>query len=442
MRSKRGGANRRVYQNVLYTPRRQQITEKDLDLAAPSGKPKRVFLSRLRKGPRVKHMRVRKPLFGALKNEDRRFFSRVGGACLAMVLTAFILTSGLLEPATNKILLNDSGRVTAAETEAKTVGAFLEKNQILLSQGDVLVQSTDAKITEGLEVIIKRALPVYITKGSEEVLVYMLAGTVEEAIEMAGITLGENDEVYPVPSTFITSGITVNIIEVTEKTIVEEEVLYYKEITKSDATLAKGKTKVVTEGENGLERHTILVTYKNGVEVARKTVSSEVVKKRVDKVIKVGTYVPPKENPEPGGSRPPQDDAEFEDVDDTGKLTTVPTVSQIHTGNLYEHAQAPEPASTIIDKTMYIDHVTAYSWTGNPTATGTYPRIGTVAADPKRFPYGTKVYVPGYGYGRIEDTGAFRNQPFTQFDLYMDTEQDCIQWGRKRNYKVYILVSG
>ena len=114
-------------------------------------------------------------------------------------------------------------------------------------------------------------------------------------------------------------------------------------------------------------------------------------------------------------------------------------MDEIHQGNLYEHGQAAPPASSIIAKTVVIDKITAYTDTGNATATGTYPRMGTIAADPKRFPYGTKVYVPGYGYGRIEDTGGFRNASYTQFDLFMYSESDCRNWGVKRSWKVYIL---
>ena len=85
---------------------------------------------------------------------------------------------------------------------------------------------------------------------------------------MAGITLGERDEVYPVAETMINSGTEITIVEVREETIVEEEVLYYKEVTRNDSSLAKGKSKIVQQGENGLERHTISVIYKNGVEVS------------------------------------------------------------------------------------------------------------------------------------------------------------------------------
>jgi 3D (Asp-Asp-Asp) domain-containing protein/LysM repeat protein len=40
------------------------------------------------------------------------------------------------------------------------------------------------------------------------------------------------------------------------------------------------------------------------------------------------------------------------------------------------------------------------------TATGTTVRKGTVAVDPSVIPLGTRMYIPGYGYGVAEDTGG------------------------------------
>ena len=85
-----------------------------------------------------------------------------------------------------------------------------------------------------------------------------------------------------------------------------------------------------------------------------------------------------------------------------------PRTSEIYSKTLYEHGKALKPAPEIVEKVVYADYVTAYTHTGHRTATGTYPRIGTVAVDPDKIPYGTKLYIPGYGYGRTEDTGAFR----------------------------------
>jgi len=102
------------------------------------------------------------------------------------------------------------------------------------------------------------------------------------------------------------------------------------------------------------------------------------------------------------------------------------------------------PEKSQIKETLTVD-ITAYTHTGRRTATGTRPKLGTVAVNPSVIPYGTKLYIPGYGYATAEDTGAFRNytesdgSPKMQVDIFLDTERECNRWGRKRNKTIYIL---
>ncbi len=70
------------------------------------------------------------------------------------------------------------------------------------------------------------------------------------------------------------------------------------------------------------------------------------------------------------------------------------------------------------------------------TASGTRVRLGTLAADTSRFPFGTIMYVPGYGYGVVEDRGgAIRGN---KLDVYFRTHQQALEWGRQHlNVKVW-----
>ena len=79
---------------------------------------------------------------------------------------------------------------------------------------------------------------------------------------------------------------------------------------------------------------------------------------------------------------------------------------------------------------VMVMEATAYTWTGYRTATGTWPSRGTVAVDPKTIPLGSRLYVEGYGEAVAEDTGgAIQGQ---KIDLYMDSEHECLQWGRRK----------
>ncbi len=63
------------------------------------------------------------------------------------------------------------------------------------------------------------------------------------------------------------------------------------------------------------------------------------------------------------------------------------------------------------------------------TAAGTRAAYGTVAADAS-LPFGTIVFVPGYGYGRVEDRGgAIKGD---KLDLWFPSHMMAKKWGRRK----------
>ena len=70
------------------------------------------------------------------------------------------------------------------------------------------------------------------------------------------------------------------------------------------------------------------------------------------------------------------------------------------------------------------------------TATGTLAVRGAIAVDPSVIPLGTRLYIPGYGIGRAEDTGGAIDG--NRIDLSYNSVNEAFQWGR-RTVTVYIL---
>jgi 3D (Asp-Asp-Asp) domain-containing protein len=66
--------------------------------------------------------------------------------------------------------------------------------------------------------------------------------------------------------------------------------------------------------------------------------------------------------------------------------------------------------------------------------------LSTIAADPKVFPLGTVLFIPGYGYGVVADTGsAIKGK---KIDLYFNTKNQVYeQWGKK-TVKVFVVKEG
>jgi 3D (Asp-Asp-Asp) domain-containing protein len=85
----------------------------------------------------------------------------------------------------------------------------------------------------------------------------------------------------------------------------------------------------------------------------------------------------------------------------------------------------------------FIGNCTAYYFGNNAHgATGQRCHYGTCAVDPRVIPYGTKLYVEGYGTAVANDCGGAVKGHI--IDLYMRSTKECFSWGR-RNKKVYIL---
>lgn len=327
--------------------------------------------------------------------------------CIAVAIASVIAIPVAFAKNVVTVNVMDSGRTFVAETSAKTVGEFLQDNKIELGSEDTLDTSSQTPIKDNLDIVIRRAMPLTINAGPDTKAVSMIAGTVSEALDLAGINVGEKDEVYPSTDSYVRPGMSIDYINVVVKNVTSSQTIGYKEITREDDKMLKGKKKLVQGGQEGELEITTEETYKNGVLSSSEVVSKKTVKEPVNEITAIGTMLPPKPSiasPIPVTENGPSSD----------RIREV------------RHMQA----------TAYHD--------GLRTASGTYPRtIDTgycsVAADPNVFPYGTMLYIVGYGYGRVEDTGGFVKWPggSNVLDLYMDANK-VYAWGR-RNVTVYIL---
>ena len=91
--------------------------------------------------------------------------------------------------------------------------------------------------------------------------------------------------------------------------------------------------------------------------------------------------------------------------------------------NVNKYQQAPANTSNVRELKV---RVSSYCL-GGMTSRGVQTRVGVIAVDPNVIPYGSKIYVPGYGWGTALDTGgAIKGNVI---DIWMPTYNQCIQWG-------------
>ncbi len=138
-----------------------------------------------------------------------------------------------------------------------------------------------------------------------------------------------------------------------------------------------------------------------------------------------------------------RDDAEPEYILIGSGIQSEPVTEEITYGTYIPNTLITGDGQRLYYSEVLTCTATAYTdYSGQPTATGTTPRVGAIAVDPRVIPYGTRMYIITsdgsivYGYATAEDCGgAIKGN---RVDLYYDTEEECVQFGR-RSVQVYIL---
>lgn len=353
-----------------------------------------------------------------------------------------------------------------------TVEKTLEDNNVFLSENDKVNPSRNTTVMEGMTVEIRRACQVMVTADGESKELSLTGSTVADALEEAGVTLGEQDTVNYDPSEplfnkmhirvsrmvkitvtadgktaeYSVSALTVRAalkkcgielseddrlsvdgksrlvegmhIEVTRVTTREEtetvEVEYPTQVLTSDS-MYEDEMEVRTPGVKGEKAVTYKLIYVAGELEGKEVLSEEVLREPTPEVVVKGVKVrealkPSTDNNGVGGT-----------IQDTSGNTL--SYSRIMTGE----CTAYYPLKP-----------------GDLTSTGVVAGYGCVAVNPNVIPYGTKMYITSpdgsivYGYGVAVDTGGAAMSGRILADLCYDTEAECSIIGR-RNMVIYIL---
>lgn len=247
---------------------------------------------------------------------------------------------------------------------------------------------------EGLELRVFEETPVRIHVDGGTVIAKAELPSLESILRDAGVELCGSDRAEARITTGAGSVPEINVIRVRRRIVAEEEEIPFPTKRVADLTLAPGETRVKSPGCPGVLVKRFEVVTENGREVSRRELGSEVVREPVPRVIAYGVE-------RSAGERA------------AGRSLTA--------GN---------------PKRVLIMLATAYTHTGNPTASGVMPYRGGVAVDPEVIPLGSRLYIEGYGYARAVDTGGLIKG--NRIDLFFETAEECFQWG-KRQVAVYVL---
>jgi uncharacterized protein YabE (DUF348 family) len=281
------------------------------------------------------------------------------------------------------------------KTQVDTVGALLEQADIAVSEGDVVSPAPETQLADGDTVVVRHAIPVTLQLAGNRIELSVVGSTVADALIAAGIDPGVGLDVEPALSSPLEPGMSIVARDVFVRIVEETVEIPFGVVTQNDAGSASGTREITTTGVVGKKLRVFEVIVVDGVEGERKLLSEQVVVEPVDEVVSVGTK------------------------------RTSNTVARSRP------APAPAPAPTSGEQRTVA--TTAYApgvdGVGTRTATGARAGRGIIAVDPSVIPLGTRLYIPGYGYGVAADTGgAIRG---AKIDLCFDTRAEAIAWGRR-----------
>jgi hypothetical protein len=119
--------------------------------------------------------------------------------------------------------------------------------------------------------------------------------TVQQALQAAGVDLGELDRVDPPGYTVVTSGARIDVTRVVERFEIEQVVVPFDRQTLKNESLPSGETRLIQAGVNGKEEITYRIVEEEGVEVSRNPVKRQIIQQPQPEIVMVGaqaSYTP------------------------------------------------------------------------------------------------------------------------------------------------------
>ena len=295
------------------------------------------------------------------------------------------------------IRIQDGAKEWHLHSHAATVGEALVAANIPLYLHDELIPPAKTPLSADLSIRINRALGLIIQADGQSIGIHVGAGTVAESLRAANWSLGPLDYTQPSLETNIQDGMTIEVVRVHEETIEQRETIPYTTLWVADPEMELDERRI-TPGEAGERLRRIRIRYENGQETARAEIGLETTRIPQNEIIHYGTRVIIRSL-----------------QTELGTLEYW-RVIRMEITSYHPSEMARQPAIT---------------------ATGKILTKGIVATHPEVIPYHTRVYVPGYGLGQVEDTGYGLQSTRRWLDLGYDDE-NYIPWRKQEN--VYLLT--
>lgn len=213
-----------------------------------------------------------------LGSDDEAIYSEDNAKSTIEVLRAF------------DVKLNAHGEVSDLMFTRGTVADALASAGVEIYENDSVIPSVDEKLTPNMKITVDTMFTVSLDADGQIKTESVPSGTVKDALEFLGVTLGEDDVVSQSLDASVENGMEIKIDRVEYKDTKTTEEIKFDTVNTETDKLDKGDKEVKTEGENGEKEITVRQKLINGEVAEEEKISEEVVKEPTDEEILIGTY--------------------------------------------------------------------------------------------------------------------------------------------------------
>lgn len=300
----------------------------------------------------------------------------------------------------NTITINNCGEEQTISLAKGTVEEALNRTGITLAENQSVTPSLNTVITGDMNIYVYNSKNIKLTTNGTEMTVKAPEGTVENALNILGYEITDDDILSVDKNAQIEDDMKITLKKVTYVDEKSTKKISYKTVEKDSDDIMTGESEVSQKGVDGEKEVTKRCKYIDGKYDSTKVIDEKVTKEPVDKIVLNGTK----------------------------------------RGTTTDSSGAPVSYSYMVSGSG-----TAYTAApGALTATGVPVYEGGVAVNPAIIPYGSKLYIEAadgshvYGYATAVDTGGALMDGSAIVDLFYFSYDDCVSFGR-RDVNVYVL---
>ena len=374
------------------------------------------------------------------KRTKHRILYRVLLIVLIVAVLAGVLSFVVF--AQTSYVITDGENVTVCRSFSSDLSTVLNEAGISLGAEDTY---TTAYADGVKHITIQRLQTVTIVYRGMKTTATSYGEPVSQLLERMGIFLSDGDTLSCDRDAMTHDGLQVEIIHRGTEVLTQDEVIPFETVYYEDETLAPDEEVILVQGKDGMIHRETEISYENGNEISRKTLSESTTSAMVKQVVLCGINRIIMEQPEEKEPvRSSSSSSGSGSSDSSGSSS-----SSGSSGGSGSSNGSGGVLTTASGETYYYSKVltctaTAYSCEGyvGHTYSGTVARVGAIAVDPSVIPLGTELYIVTndgryiYGYCVAEDIGG--SIKGNKVDLYFDTITECWRFG-VRTCTVYVL---